>query len=425
MKHADQRPAWQRTARNRGFLALCVGSAVLSCSTLVVLLYALVSQGLTHLVGLDHDARTEAMAAQEPVEMQEFDDVDWAAAARDLELPRLAALAAVDWTAIKQASGLEFTDEAEDLDWTALAAQYDLDDAAVFAETDWYELAGQLRVPGSSWLAATFAASEAGQFVTSPPSRQAERAGIGPALMGTIWICAICGLFALPIGVGTAIFLEEYQPRQTFFRRLHAFIQLNIANLAGVPSIVYGIIGLTAFVQFFGLGAESTWSLGATENWYHLTLPFGRSAFAGGLTLMLVILPIVIISAQEAIRAVPDSLRQGSLALGATRWQMIRHMTLPASIPGIMTGAILAMSRAIGEAAPVLIICGVVFVRFNPANLMDEFTALPLQIYNWAGRPQESFHEIAASGILVLLAALLLFNALAIFIRQKFQKPIV
>jgi phosphate transport system permease protein len=158
--------------------------------------------------------------------------------------------------------------------------------------------------------------------------------------------------------------------------------------------------------------------------WYYLRVPFGRGVLAGGMTLMLVILPIVVIASQEALRAVPDSLREGALAAGATRWQMVRHMTLPAAVPGIMTGSILAMSRAIGEAAPVLVIAGIVFITFTPRNLMDDFTVLPLQIYNWAQRPQEEFHRIAATGIIVLLAVLLTFNAAAVLIRQKFHKPL-
>ncbi len=160
------------------------------------------------------------------------------------------------------------------------------------------------------------------------------------------------------------------------------------------------------------------------KSWYYIRLPLGRSVFTGGLTLMLVILPVVIIASQEALRAVPDSLREGSLGLGATRWQMVRRVTLPAAIPGVMTGSILAMSRAIGEAAPVLIIAGVVYIGSAPANLMDNFTVMPLQIYNWSQRPQSEFHQVAATGILVLLAVLFVFNALAVLIRQKVQKPL-
>lgn len=264
-------------------------------------------------------------------------------------------------------------------------------------------------------------------FLKSPPSRKPANAGLGPAIWGSVWVCAVCGLSALPIGVGTAIFLEEYKPKHRFVRWLHSILQLNITNLAGVPSIVYGIIGLTAFVQMFGLIgnlSDPGFSIGTREDWYYVQLPFGRGVLAGGLTLMLVILPIIIVSAQEALRAVPNSLREGALACGSTKWQMIWNMTLPAAIPGIMTGSILAISRAIGEAAPILVIAGIVFIRFTPAHLMDEFTAMPLQIYDWAGRPQEEFHRVAATGILVLLAVLLTFNATAVLVRQRFQKPL-
>lgn len=264
-------------------------------------------------------------------------------------------------------------------------------------------------------------------FLTAPPSRKPKEAGFMPALWGSIWLCTTCAVAALPIGIGAAVFLEEYKPRKRWMRRVHAFIEVNIRNLAGVPSIVYGILGLTVFVQMFGLLGNPltpTLTIGEPESWYYLQLPFGRGVLAGGLTLMLVILPIVIIATQEALRTVPDSLRQGALAVGATKWQMISKMTLPAAIPGIMTGSILAMSRAIGEAAPVLVICGIVFIRFSPKNLMSDFTAMPLQIYNWASKPQDDFRAVAATGILVLLAVLLVFNIAAVVIRQKFQKPL-
>lgn len=263
------------------------------------------------------------------------------------------------------------------------------------------------------------------QFLKSPPSRKPEKAGIYPAMIGTIYICLVCAITAIPLGVGTAILLEEFKPKHPMAARLHAFVQLNITNLAGVPSIVYGILSLTAFVEMFGIignAGDPTWTLGTTDNWYYIQLPFGRGVLAGGLTLMLVVLPIIIISSQEALRSVPNTLRHGALALGATKWQTVWNTTLPSAIPGIMTGTILAMSRAIGEAAPILIIAGVIYIRFTPEHLMDDFTAMPMQIYNWAGRPQEDFHHVAASGILVLMAILLTFNAAAVIIRQKYQR---
>lgn len=367
-------------------------------------------------------------------------------------------------------------------------------------------------------------------FLQSFPSRRPAEAGIKAAFWGSIWLCIICMVTALPIGVMTAVLLEEFKPTRRWLRLLHSFVQLNIGNLAGVPSIVYGIIGLTAFVNMFGLfgspnlslyddawrvrttsgqviqgelvettgeattvmspirgsvtiaaadikkseriyiryhnfslkdgrrysgalreadgtnvvlvdaqtkldvtfpvsaiesySSSNVFQLGSEGDFFYMRIPFGGSVLAGGLTLMLVILPVIIIASVEALRAVPSSLRQGALAIGATPWQVVQKITLPAAIPGIMTGAILAMSRAIGEAAPLLVIGGFLFIMFTPRNLMDDFAAMPLQIYNWAGRPQAEFHRVAATGIIILLAVLLTFNAVAIVIRQKFQKPL-
>ena len=264
-------------------------------------------------------------------------------------------------------------------------------------------------------------------FLTAPHSRFPAKAGIGPALWGTVWLCVACGIFALPIGIGTAVLLEEYQPKHPLLRKLHALIQLNITNLAGVPSIVYGIIGLTVFVQMFGLFGniqEPMYQLGTPADWYYIRLPFGRGVLAGGLTLMLVILPIIIVATQEALRAVPDSLRESSLALGASRWQTVSRVSLPAALPGTMTGAILAMSRAIGEAAPILVVCGIVYITFTPEHMMDSFTAMPLQIFDWAGRPQAPYHKVAASGIIVLLCVLLTFNSIAVYVRNRFHQPL-
>jgi phosphate transport system permease protein len=260
-------------------------------------------------------------------------------------------------------------------------------------------------------------------FLTGLPSRKADKAGVFVALMGSLWVCAICGLLALPLGVATAVFLEEFAQKTRFTR----IVQTNIMNLAGVPSIVYGILGLTAFARMFGAfgtNVEDAITLGSEESLFFLRIPFGSSVLAGGLTLMLVILPVVIIATQEALRAVPGSLRAGAFALGATRWQTVWGITLPAAVPGIMTGAILAMSRAIGESAPLLVLGGALFVSGAPENLMSDFAVLPLQIYNWASRPQESFHAIAASAIILQLVVLFLFNGIAVFIRQKLQKPL-
>jgi len=240
------------------------------------------------------------------------------------------------------------------------------------------------------------------RFLTSPPHSNPRLAGVWPALMGTVWACAGCAAFALPLGIATAIFLEEFKPRHRVARALHGFVQLNITNLAGVPSVVYGILGITVFATLFG-----------------------ESVLAGSLTLTLVILPIIITASQEALRAVPSSLREAALGMGCTRWQMVRRVTLPAATPGIMTGSILAMSRAIGEAAPIMLVAGgVVFLSSAPQSLMSRFTVMPLQVYNWAQRPQAAFQDLAASAIIVLLVALLVFNALAVVIRQVFQKPL-
>ena len=236
-------------------------------------------------------------------------------------------------------------------------------------------------------------------FLSSPPSRFAERAGVFPALMGSIWVLAITFSVAVPLGIGAAIYLQEYAGAN----RLTQFVQVNIANLAGVPSIVYGILGLALFVRAFG---------------------FERSVLSGGLTLALLVLPIVIIAAQEALRAVPPSLREGSYALGATRWQTISRQVLPVALPGILTGVILALSRAIGETAPLIMMGALTYVAFAPSNLKDGFTALPIQIFNWTSRPQAEFQEIAATGIIVLLVVLLTMNAFAIALRQRYSKKI-
>lgn len=261
-------------------------------------------------------------------------------------------------------------------------------------------------------------------LVTRFASRHPEHSGFKASLWGTVAVALVCAAAALPVGVGTAVLLVEFEPRSRLLQKLHGFLQLNVPNLAGVPSIVYGIIGLTAFVQFWNLiGTPSDpaflWFEGTP---FELQLPFGRSVLAGGLTLMLVVLPIVIVASQEALRAVPDGLRETALALGATRWQMVAKVTLPSALPGIMTGSILAMSRAMGEAAPMLVVAGVVYLSWTPESLVDDFTVLPLQIFSLARRSNPEFHDVAASGILLLLALLLSFNSVAVFIRHRFER---
>ena len=236
-------------------------------------------------------------------------------------------------------------------------------------------------------------------FLTSYPSRIAERAGILSALAGSLWVLVLTAVLAFPLGVGTAIWLEEYAPRN----RWTAIVQTNIANLAGVPSIVYGLLGLALFVRWMALG---------------------RSVLAGALTLALLVLPIIIIATQEAIRAVPDSIRQGAYALGATRWQTVRSQVLPMAMPGILTGVILALSRAVGETAPLIVVGAAAFVPYVPTSPRDGFTVLPIQIFNWISRPQAEFHTLAAGGIIVLLAVLLSLNAAAILLRNRYRKKL-
>ncbi|MFJ5765830.1 MULTISPECIES: phosphate ABC transporter permease PstA [unclassified Lysinibacillus] len=234
-------------------------------------------------------------------------------------------------------------------------------------------------------------------FLTNFASRFANKAGIKAALVGSLWLMAVVAPVSIILGVGTAIYLEEYAKKN----RLNDFIRMNISNLAGVPSIVFGLLGLTIFVRMLGLG---------------------KSILAAGLTMSLLILPVIIVAAQEAIRAVPNEQREASYGMGATKWQTILRVVLPAAIPGILTGSILALSRAIGETAPLVVLGIPVILQFLPNDLLSQFTALPMQIYDWAKRPQEAFQYVAAAGILVLMIVLLLMNSIAIFIRNKFQK---
>lgn len=234
-------------------------------------------------------------------------------------------------------------------------------------------------------------------FVTGYPSRRAERAGILPALVGSLLLISLTALMTLPAGVGAAIYLEEYGKRS----RIAGLIEVNIANLAGVPSVIYGLLGLGLFVRTLGLG---------------------RSVLAGAGTLALLVLPIVIMSSREALRTVPHSLREACYALGSTRWQAIRRVVLPMALPGILTGAILSLSRAIGETAPLIVVGALTYVTFLPDSLSSPFTALPIQIFNWVSRPQKEFLVNAAAGIVVLLATMLVLNTLAILLRNRLQK---
>ncbi|MFD2974152.1 phosphate ABC transporter permease PstA [Peribacillus deserti] len=236
-----------------------------------------------------------------------------------------------------------------------------------------------------------------GDFFTNFASRRPENAGIKAAIFGSIWLMAVAAPVSIILGVGCAIYLELYAKKNKFTR----LIQMNIANLAGVPSIVFGLLGLTVFVRM---------------------LEMGRSVLAGGLTMSLLIVPIIVVASQEALRAVSKDIQEASYGLGATKWQTIRRVVLPAAVPGIITGVILALSRAVGETAPLIVIGALSFVAFVPENIWSGFTVMPIQIFNWTSRPQTDFHDVAAAGIVVLLIMLLLMNSIAVLIRNKFSK---
>jgi phosphate transport system permease protein len=255
-----------------------------------------------------------------------------------------------------------------------------------------------------------------GRFLVSPQAPDPAVAGVRTAVLGSLWIVAITLLFSFPVGVGAAIYLEEYASDN----RLNRLIQTNINNLAGVPSIIYGMLGLAIFVRalegfssgaFFGVGGA-----GASTN--------GRTIVAAGLTLGLLILPIIIINAQEAIRAVPRTLRQAGMALGATKWQTTRAHVLPSALPGILTGTILAVARALGETAPLVVVGASTFITTDPSGPFSKFTALPIQIYQWTSRPQDEFRNIAAAAIIVLLVMLLTLNATAVILRNRYARRV-
>jgi phosphate transport system permease protein len=239
-------------------------------------------------------------------------------------------------------------------------------------------------------------------FITSFSSIDADQSGIQAALWGTIWVMGVCAIFIVPVGVATAIYLEEYADETRWYNRL---IEVNIQNLAAVPSIVYGILGLAFLVRG--------------------PLSLGPVVLAGGLTLGLLVLPVVIIAGREAIRAVPPSIREGSMALGATQWQTIRKQVLPAAIPGIATGVILALSRAIGETAPLIVVGAATFIAFNPDGLGSDFTAMPIQIFDWISRPSNDVNDyrpLAAAGILLLMILLIAMNSVAIWLRNRYEQ---
>lgn len=241
-------------------------------------------------------------------------------------------------------------------------------------------------------------------FITSYPSRRPEQAGILSPLVGTIWLMTLTAIISFPLGIGAALYLEEYAPDTRFTR----FIEVNVSNLAGVPSIIYGLLGLGLFVRVAS------------------PITGGRSVLAGALTMSLLVLPVIIIATREAIRTVPSGQREAGFALGATKWQVIRDQVLPLALPGSLTGTIIALSRAIGETAPLITLGALTFITYLPdfsfSGLQSPFTVLPIQIFNWISRPQAAFHVNAAAGIIVLLAVMLLMNAGAIYLRSRLQR---
>jgi phosphate transport system permease protein len=274
-------------------------------------------------------------------------------------------------------------------------------------------------------------------FLTSYDSRIPERAGVLAGLWGSIWLIVLAALFAVPVGIGAALFLEEYE-KQGWLRTV---IETNLSNLAGVPSIVYGILGMAVFVKMFGVfqNQPKVLEVALPLATLSIPLPFGRTVLSGSLTLALLILPVVIVATREALRAVPPSIRHASFALGATHWQTVRYQVLPAAIPGILTGIILAISRAMGETAPLLMVGAAAFVASCPGGIespadvlrkpeglleapFDSFTALPIQIFNWASRPEPQYQHVAAAAIIVLLAVLQVFNVSASVIRWRARR---
>lgn len=267
------------------------------------------------------------------------------------------------------------------------------------------------RFPGSSVRFRSWLTTD---FLSNSQSSDPLRAGVRTAIFGSLWVVAITILFSFPIGVGAAIYLEEYAYKERFLNRL---IQTNINNLAGVPSIIYGMLGLVIFVrmlELFTSGAFLSGGREATSN--------GRTIISAGLTLGLLILPLIIINGQEAIRAVPNSLRQAGFGLGATHWQVIWHHVLPSAMPGVLTGTILAVSRAIGETSPLVVVGASTFIAVDPNGPFSKFTVLPIQIYQWTSRPQDEFRNLAAAAILVLLILLLSLNATAVLLRNRFSR---
>ncbi len=296
-------------------------------------------------------------------------------------------------TALSQPAGRETAQKSNlpGRESKAKVIQWILFAATAFAIVVLLALIWDITSSGARWLSM--------DLITNKASSTPEKAGLRPAILGTLWVIGLTALIAFPIGVGASVYLEEYAPNNRWTR----ILKTNIANLAGVPSVVYGLLGLGVFVSW---------------------LTLGRTVLSGALTMALLILPLVIIASQEAIRAVPPSLREAAFALGATKWQVARDHVIPAAMPGILTGIILSVSRAMGETAPLLVVGAAAYVTFDPSGVMSKYTVLPVQIYQWAQRPQQDFRDLAAAAIIVLMLLLLLLNAVAIYLRQRFSKSV-
>jgi phosphate transport system permease protein len=400
--HASQR---QQTAKIWQFIFLA--STIFALFTLILLFYNILNDAFGY-VAIVEKVPSESLAINGvPIEEQtteqlvnilkEYESAGWMRA-REKEQPLLERPQAELLTLVRERV---VEPEVKDL-WTLTESIFQ---RAAIEQTvaEKYPLA---RLEFRSWLSTS--------FLTNPQNPDPNYSGVRTAILGSLWIILITILIALPIGVGAAVYLEEYAT-DNWFNRL---IQTNIYNLAGVPSIIYGILGLAVFVRFavqltsgnlFGVVADPS-----TAN--------GRTILSAALTLALLILPLIIINAQEAIRAVPNSLRQASYGLGATKWQTVWNHVLPNAVSGILTGSILAISRAIGETAPLVVIGASTFITIDPNGPFSKFTTLPIQIYQWASRPQPEFHKLAAAAILVLLALLLTLNATAILLRNRFAR---
>ena len=401
-----QRRLAQRHRQTRQFAMLCWFSTWIGLVILVVLLIAVCRNGVGYFWG-----RTDTnphlmrrMVAADPGLLERGEELAWGFGE---------AFTPLDETEFAPTPGMSVEDAArlrQKLSIARASKFQDQQTILVDLKKEDPEAFAALGIRPSFIQRVEMLGSNVAQFFTSFPSRNPENAGIKSAVAGTLWMIVITALLAIPIGVASAIYLEEYA-RQN---RLSRFVEVNIANLAGVPSIVYGLLGLTLFVGYFNFMRARYPDSDLFVN--------PNNIMAGSLTMTLLILPVIIISAREAIKAVPSSLRQAAYGVGGTRWQVVRYHVLPAAIPGIITGVILSLSRAIGETAPLITIGALTYVAFLPEHIFSGFTVLPIQIYNWVSRPQKEFHDLAAAGIVVLILVLLAMNTLAVLIRHRAER---